>query len=276
MLRVHPLALHEVLQVAIILAAIAERTGSLEKRPRVACLEWLDPLMGSANWIPELVVLSGGEPVFGVTGEASMRLAPEQLFEADPDVIVLLPCGFDCARTRSESAALWRIPGFDELQAVRKGRVFIADGNAYSAALEALAAERSAGVVRLCAQVEAEIAELEPDEKQAFLADLGLEEPGLHRLTRAAYDLLDLISFFTAGPKELRAWTLRRGLSALRAAGVIHTDFEKHFIRAEVIPFEEYRDAGGEVGARGRGTVQIEGKDYVIQDGDVVYFRTGA
>ena len=112
-------------------AAIAERTGSLEKRPRVACLEWLDPLMGSANWIPELVILAGGEPVFGVTGEASMRLAPQQLLKANPDVIVLLPCGFDCTRTRSEAPGLWRIPGFEKLGAVREGRIRIVDGNAY-------------------------------------------------------------------------------------------------------------------------------------------------
>src|SRR5262245_29104376 len=109
-----------------------------------------------------------------------------------------------------------------------------------------------AGVVRICAKIEAELAELEPDEKQAFLADLGLEEPGLDRLIRAAYALLELLTYFTAGEKEVKAWTIRRGTLAPQAAGVIHTDFERTFIRAEVIPFEDYVACDGEVGARGR------------------------
>jgi GTP-binding protein YchF len=143
-------------------------------------------------------------------------------------------------------------------------------------ALDAHARRVGARLIRICGQVEAEISELAEEEKLEFLRDLGLEEPGLNRLIRAAYALLDLITFFSATEKEVRAWTLRRGLPALKAAGVIHSDFEKHFIRAEVIPFEEYRDAGGEAAAKARGTMQIEGKDYVIQDGDVVYFRTSA
>ena len=151
----------------------------------------------------------------------------------------------------------------------------IGEGNAYSASLETLAAGSGAGIVRLCAQVEAEIAELEPGEKQAFLQDLGLEEPGLRRLTRAAYSLLDLISFFTAGPKELRAWTLRRGLLAPQAGGTIHSDFERGFIRAEVIAYDEYVRLGGESQAKAAGVMRVEGREYPIADGDVVYFRIG-
>jgi GTP-binding protein YchF len=150
------------------------------------------------------------------------------------------------------------------------------EGNAYSAALETLAAERSAGVIRVCGKVEAELAELDTSEKQEFLAELGLEEPGLHRLVRAAYRLLDLLTFFTAGPKETKAWTVRRGTRAPAAAGEIHSDFERSFIRAEVIRFEDFVAAGGEAGAKARGLMRLEGKDYVVQDGDVVHFRVGA
>ena len=151
----------------------------------------------------------------------------------------------------------------------------IAAGNAHSAALESLAASRGAAMIRLCAQVEAEIAELEADEKQAFLSDLGLEEPGLHRLTRAAYALLDLISFFTASSKELRAWTVRRGTRAPQAGGTIHSDFERGFIRAEVIAYDDYVRLGGESQAKAAGVMRVEGRDYEVADGDVVYFRVG-
>ncbi len=151
----------------------------------------------------------------------------------------------------------------------------LADGNQYSADLEAYAQSAGAGSVRICGQVEAELAELDEDERVEFLADLGVDEPGLHRLIRAAYRLLDLITFFTAGEKEVRAWTVRRGSPAPVAAGEIHTDFEKHFIRAEVIPFDTYVEVGGEAGAKAQGLMQVEGKDYVVQDGDVVHFRVG-
>jgi hypothetical protein len=131
-------------------------------------------------------------------------------------------------------------------------------------------------VVRICAKIEAELAELDADEKQAFLADLGLEEPGLARLIRAAYALLELVTYFTAGEKEVKAWTIRLGTQAPEAAGVIHTDFERTFIRAEVIPFEDYIACGGEAGARAAGKLRVEGREYVMRDGDVVHFRVGA
>jgi GTP-binding protein YchF len=152
----------------------------------------------------------------------------------------------------------------------------LATGNEHSAALEAFANERSAEVVRICGKVEAELSELEDDEKREFLADLGLEEPGLNRLIRAAYELLHLVTFFTAGPKEIRAWTIRAGQTAPQAAGEIHSDFEKHFIRAEVIPFDRYIELGGESEAKAKGMMQVEGKDYIVDDGDVIFFRTSA
>jgi ribosome-binding ATPase YchF (GTP1/OBG family) len=152
----------------------------------------------------------------------------------------------------------------------------LASGNRHSEALEAFAAARGAEVVRICGKVEAELAELEDSEKREFLADLGLEEPGLNRLIRAAYELLELVTFFTAGPKEIRAWTIRRGTSAPKAAGEIHSDFEKHFIRAEVIPYDKYIELGGEAQAKAKGVMQVEGKDYIVDDGDVIFFRTSA
>jgi GTP-binding protein YchF len=152
----------------------------------------------------------------------------------------------------------------------------LAEGNRFVAALEEHAAKTGAEVVRVCAKIEAELAELDDAEKAAFLDDLGLEEPGLHRLIRAAYRLLDLITFFTAGPKEVRAWTIRRGTKAPQAAGEIHSDFERTFIRAEVIPFEDFVACGGEAGAKAQGKLRVEGKEYGLLDGDVVHFRVGA
>lgn len=152
----------------------------------------------------------------------------------------------------------------------------LAEGNAHSAALEAYASSRGAEVVRICGKVEAELSELEDADKREFLADLGIEEPGLNRLIRAAYALLKLVTFFTAGPKEIRAWTIRSGATAPQAAGEIHSDFEKHFIRAEVIPFDSYIECEGEAGAKAKGVMQVEGKEYLVNDGDVIFFRTSA
>ena len=147
-------------------------------------------------------------------------------------------------------------------------------GNAYSRALEELAGD--AEVVRICGKVEAELSELDDEDKREFLADLGIEEPGLNRLIRAAYALLNLVTFFTAGPKEIRAWTVRQGTSAPQAAGEIHSDFEKHFIRAEVIAFNTYIELEGEAGAKAKGAMQVEGKEYIVADGDIIFFRTSA
>jgi GTP-binding protein YchF len=146
-------------------------------------------------------------------------------------------------------------------------------GNSHSARVEERASAEGAGCVVISAKIEAELAELSPEERAAYLAELGLAEPALNRLIREGYKLLGLITYFTAGPKETRAWTVPTGTRAPQAAGVIHTDFEKGFIRAETIPFEDYVALGGEAGARDAGKLRLEGKDYVVKDGDVLNFR---
>ena len=139
--------------------------------------------------------------------------------------------------------------------------------------VRAYAKAEGAPVVAICAALEAQIADLSDEDKHVFLADLGLEEPGLDRLIRAAYDLLGLQTYFTAGVKEVRAWTIHKGDTAPKAAGVIHTDFEKGFIRAEVIAYDDYVTLKGEHGAKEAGKMRLEGKDYVVRDGDVMHFR---
>ncbi|MDI9817828.1 MULTISPECIES: redox-regulated ATPase YchF [unclassified Legionella] len=137
----------------------------------------------------------------------------------------------------------------------------------------ALAANEGASIVALCASTEAELMDLDEEERQEFMADLGLEEPGLHRVIRAGYQLLGLQTYFTAGVKEVRAWTIPKGATAPQAAGVIHSDFEKGFIRAEVISYEAFIAHRGEQGAKEAGKLRLEGKDYVVCDGDVMHFR---
>ncbi len=149
-------------------------------------------------------------------------------------------------------------------------------GNDHSKSVAARAEDEHAVAVTISAKIEAELATLDDDEAAEFLAELGLKEPGLNRLIRAGYDLLGLQTYFTAGPKEARAWTTRRGATAPEAAGVIHTDFEKAFIRAETITYDDYVALGGEQGAKEAGKQRIEGKDYIVQDGDVMHFRTSA
>jgi GTP-binding protein YchF len=145
--------------------------------------------------------------------------------------------------------------------------------NPMVAAVQKLAAEQGAEVVVICAAIEAEIARLAEGERAEFLASLGLEEPGLNRVIRSAYKLLGLKTFYTAGPKEVRAWTVKRDATAPQAAGAIHTDFERGFIRAEVIGFDQYIARKGEQGAREAGELRLEGKTYVVQEGDVIHFR---
>ncbi len=148
-----------------------------------------------------------------------------------------------------------------------------ANGNALSAKVFERAKAEGAGVAVISAKIEAELASLPEEERQAFLADLGLEEAGLNRLIREGYKLLGLVTYFTVGPKEARAWTITRGTKAPAAAGVIHTDFEKGFIRAETIAYEDYVRLNGEAGAREAGKMRLEGKEYVVADGDVMHFR---
>ena len=147
------------------------------------------------------------------------------------------------------------------------------DGNSLSAAVFARAAAEGAKAVVVSAKIESEIAILPPDDQKDYLDAIGLEEPGLNRVIRAGYDLLHLVTYFTVGPKEARAWTITRGTRAPAAAGVIHSDFEKGFIRAETIAFQDYVQNKGEAGAREAGRLRLEGKDYVVQDGDVLHFR---
>ena len=139
-------------------------------------------------------------------------------------------------------------------------------------AVRTMAESEGAGVVVVCCKLESEIAELDDEEKDAFLEDLGMDEPGLNRVIRAGYDLLGLHTYFTAGPKEVRAWTVKKGATAPEAAAAIHTDFQRGFIRAEIVSFQEYVDLGGEQAAKEAGRKRSEGKEYVVQDGEVIHF----
>jgi len=147
------------------------------------------------------------------------------------------------------------------------------EGNALLDRVKAYAAKEGSAVVAISAKLEAEIADLADDEKQIFLADMGMTEPGLNRLIHATYELLGLLTFFTTGKDEVRAWTVRKGSTAPQAAGAIHTDFEKGFIRAETIAYDDYVRLNGEAGAKEAGKMRLEGKDYVVRDGDVMHFR---
>ncbi|MAU23128.1 MAG: redox-regulated ATPase YchF [Martelella sp.] len=148
-----------------------------------------------------------------------------------------------------------------------------ANGNEHTKAVAEMAAGQAAETVIISAAIEAEVAQLEAEEAEMFLSEMGLEEPGLDRLIRAGYKLLDLITYFTVGPKETRAWTIRRGTKAPAAAGVIHTDFERGFIRAHTIAYDDYIAFNGETGAKEAGKARDEGKEYVVADGDVIHFR---
>ncbi len=147
------------------------------------------------------------------------------------------------------------------------------ENNPHLDTVTGIAQKEGAGVVVICAAIEAEIAELDEDEKIEFLAEIGQEEPGLDRVIRAGYELLGLQTYFTAGKTEVRAWTIRQGDTAPQAAGVIHTDFERGFIRAETVAYADYDSYSGEQGAKEAGKFRLEGKDYIMQDGDVVHFR---
>jgi GTP-binding protein YchF len=189
--------------------------------------------------------LDRGDPV------RAMGLDPEQLAELDDLHLLTAKPAMFIANVAED--------GFED--------------NPFLDQVRAYAEREGAEVVPVCAAMEAEIALLEESEKADFLAEMGLEEPGLNRVIRAGYRLLGLQTFFTAGPKEVRAWTVPIGATAPQAAGRIHTDFEKGFIRAEVIGYRDYIDCGGEQGAKEAGKWRLEGKDYIVRDGDVVHFR---
>ncbi len=147
------------------------------------------------------------------------------------------------------------------------------NGNQYTTLVENIATKEGAQFLAICNKLESEISELEDGERLEFLIELGIQESGLDRFIKAGYRLLDLRTYFTAGPKEARAWTFKRGISASDAAGIIHTDFKKGFIRAEVISYQDYVSNNGEIGAKQAGKWRLEGKEYEVQDGDVIHFR---
>lgn len=147
------------------------------------------------------------------------------------------------------------------------------EGNRYVEAVRAIAEAENAELVVICNKLESEIVELDDEERAEFLAELGMDEPGLNKVIRAGYQLLDLHTFFTAGEKEVRAWTVKVGATAPEAAAVIHTDFQKGFIRAEIVGYDDFIQYGGEQGAKDAGRWRLEGKEYVVQDGDVIHFR---
>lgn len=175
----------------------------------------------------------------------------------------------------------------DELQLLRdlhlltiKPMMYIAnvnedgfENNPHLDAVQKIADSQGAVVVPICAEIEEQLTELDDEEKEEFLAEMGQEEPGLNRVIRAAYDLLGLQTYFTAGVKEVRAWTVKKGATAPQAAGVIHTDFEKGFIRAEVTAYDDFIEYKGDTGAKAAGKQRLEGKEYIVQDGDVMHFR---
>jgi GTP-binding protein YchF len=244
--RIDPVADAETVETELMLAdleSLEKRRAAIEKKAKSGDKEAKAQvaLMDKA-----LVLLRDGRParLAEIAPEEAAAFRALQLLTAKP---VLYVCNVD------EASA--------------------AGGNALSAKVFERAAAEGAGAVVISAKIEAELAGLSAEERGAFLADLGLEEPGLNRLIREGYRLLGLVTFFTVGPKEARAWTVVEGTKAPQAAGVIHSDFEKGFIRAETIAYEDFVRGGGEAGAREAGKMRLEGKEYVVADGDVMHFR---
>ena len=244
--RIDPLADAEVVETELMLAdldSLERRIAPLEKKANSGDKEAKTQV---ALMTKALELLRDGNParLADITPEERPAWRALQLLTSKP---VLYVCNVD------EASA--------------------ATGNAHSAAVEERASVEGAATVVISAKIEAEVAQLPDDEAVEYLETLGLHEPGLNRLIRAGYGLLELVTYFTAGPKEARAWTIRAGTRAPQAAGVIHTDFEKGFIRAETIGYDDYVALGGEAGARDSGKMRLEGKDYVVKDGDVLHFR---
>jgi GTP-binding protein YchF len=244
--RIDPLADAEVVETELMLAdmeSLEKRSVATEKKAKAGDKEAkaLFAVMEKA-----LVPLRDGKParMASITPEERPVFAGLQLLTSKPVVYV---CNVE------ESSA--------------------ANGNAYSKKVEEKAQAEGAVSVVISAKIEAEFAGLPPADRSEFLAEMGLAEPGLNRLIRAGYKLLDLVTYFTVGPKEARAWTITRGTKGPAAAGVIHTDFEKGFIRAETIAYDDYVALGGENGAKDAGKMRLEGKEYVVKDGDVMHFR---
>jgi len=244
--RIDPLADAEVVETELMLAdmeSLEKRVSATEKKAKSGDKEAKALL---AVMEKALAPLRDGKPArtAAITPEERPIFAGLQLLTSKP---VLYVCNVD------EASA--------------------ANGNAYSARVAEQAKAEGAVSVVISAKIESEFAGLPPADRAEFLAEMGLSEPGLNRLIRAGYQLLDLVTYFTIGPKEARAWTITRGTKAPQAAGVIHTDFEKGFIRAETIAYEDYVAGGGETGAKEVGKMRLEGKEYVVRDGDIMHFR---
>jgi GTP-binding protein YchF len=196
----------------------------------------------------------------------------KHLDDGKPARTYVLPDHADAAGVMSEMHLLTAKPAF-YIANVDEGSLANLDGNKHFQALKKRADSEKAPIVAICAALESQIAELDPADRPEFLASAGLKEPGLHAIARTGFDLLGLITFLTAGKQEVRAWTIRRGSKAPQAAGAIHTDFEKGFIKAEVIWWEDFVKLGGEAKAREAGKMGLEGKEYVVRDGDVMHFK---
>ena len=244
--RIDPIADADTVETELMLAdleSVEKRASQIEKRAKTGDK---DAKAQYALLEKALVLLRDGKParLANITPEEMPAWRALQLLTSKP---VLYVCNVD------EASA--------------------ANGNAFSKTVEERAkAEGADGVVN-SAKIESEFAGLAPEDRDAFLAEMGLSEPGLNRLIRAGYSLLDLVTYFTVGLKEARAWTITRGTKAPAAAGVIHTDFEKGFIRAETIAYDDYAALNGEGGAKEAGKMRLEGKEYVVADGDVMHFR---
>ncbi len=244
--RIDPLADAEVVETELMLAdmeSLEKRIATIEKKAKGGDKE---AKAGLAVMEKALAPLRDGKParMADITPEERPAFVALQLLTSKP---VLYVCNVEEASAST--------------------------GNAHSAKVAEKAKTEGAACVVISAKIESEFAGLPPEDRNEFLAEMGLEEPGLNRLIRAGYQLLDLVTYFTIGPKEARAWTITRGTKAPQAAGVIHTDFEKGFIRAETIAYEDYVAAGGEVGAKEAGKMRLEGKEYVVKDGDIMHFR---
>ena len=246
--RIDPVADAETVETELMLSdleSLERRVVQFRKRASVKDKEALAvlPVMEQA-----LALLNDGKPVRLLLGKLA---ADEMPILLGLNLLTSHPVLYVCNVSEAEAAT----------------------GNEHTKAVEKMAAAQGARVVVISAAIEAEVAQLPDEEAQEFLADLGLEEPGLDKLIRAGYDLLHLITYFTVGPKETRAWTIVKGTKAPQAAGVIHTDFERGFIRAQTIAYEDFIALGGEVGAKEAGKARDEGKEYVVQDGDVLLFK---
>jgi len=246
--RIDPVADAETVETELMLAdldSLERRVTQIRKRAQGKDKEAMSvlPVMEQA-----LALLQNGKP----TRLLRRELAPEDLTVLDGlNLLTSHPVLYVCNVAEADAAT----------------------GNEHTQAVEKMAAAQGAGTVVISAAIEAEVAQLPDEEEREFLASMGLEEPGLDKLIRAGYDLLHLITYFTAGPKETRAWTIEKGTKAPQAAGVIHSDFERGFIRAQTIAYDDYVALGGEVAAKEAGKARDEGKEYVVQDGDVMLFR---